>query len=291
MNMKNNMKTVLLLGTLAGLMVGLGNLLGGRGGAVLGLMFAAVMNLGAYWFSDKIALRMSRARPVSPAEAPQLYSAVRRLTQRAGLPMPSLHVIPSDQPNAFATGRNPSHAALAVTEGVLAMLTPEELEGVLAHELAHVRNRDILIASVAATIAGAISFLATMARWGAIFGGGDDEDNPGGLIGVLVASIVAPIAAMIVQMAVSRSREFQADAVGTEIAGRPHGLASALRKLEVASQRIPMAVNPSAAPMFIVNPLRGPWAHGAARLFSTHPPTEERIRRLHQMAGATGYLA
>lgn len=289
--MKNNLKTVLLLGTLAGLMVGLGNLLGGRGGAVLGLMFAAVMNLGAYWFSDKIALRMSRARPVSPAEAPQLYSAVRRLTQRAGLPMPSLHVIPSDQPNAFATGRNPSHAALAVTEGILAMLTPEELEGVLAHELAHVRNRDILIASVAATIAGAISFLATMARWGAIFGGGDDEDNPGGLIGVLVASIVAPIAAMIVQMAVSRSREFQADAVGTEIAGRPHGLASALRKLEVASQRIPMAVNPSAAPMFIVNPLRGPWAHGAARLFSTHPPTEERIRRLHQMAGATGYLA
>ncbi len=289
--MKNNMKTVLLLGTLAGLMVGLGSLLGGRGGAVLGLMFAAVMNLGAYWFSDKIALRMSRARPVTRAEAPQLYSAVRRLTERAGMPMPSLHVIPSDQPNAFATGRNPSHAAVAVTEGILAMLTPEELEGVLAHELAHVRNRDILIASVAATIAGAISFVATMARWGAIFGGGDDEDNPGGLIGVLVASIVAPIAAMIVQLAVSRSREFHADAVGAEIAGRPHGLASALRKLEVASQRIPMAVNPSAAPMFIVNPLRGPWARGAARWFSTHPPTEERIRRLHQMAGATSYLA
>lgn len=289
--MKNNMKTVLLLGTLAGLMVGLGSLLGGRGGAVLGLMFAAVMNLGAYWFSDRIALRMSRARPVTRAEAPQLYSAVRRLTERAGMPMPSLHVIPSDQPNAFATGRNPSHAAVAVTEGILAMLTPEELEGVLAHELAHVRNRDILIASVAATIAGAISFVATMARWGAIFGGGDDEDSPGGLIGVLVASIVAPIAAMVVQLAVSRSREFHADAVGAEIAGRPHGLASALRKLEVASQRIPMAVNPSAAPMFIVNPLRGPWARGTARLFSTHPPTEERIRRLHQMAGATSYLA
>ncbi|HYN98165.1 MAG TPA: M48 family metalloprotease, partial [Actinomycetota bacterium] len=189
--MKNNMKTALLLGSLAGLMVVLGNLLGGRSGAVLGLIFAAVMNLGSYWFSDKIALKMSRARPVSRAEAPELYSAVHRLTQRAGLPMPSLHLIPSKQPNAFATGRNPSHAAVAVTEGILEILSPEELEGVLAHELAHVRNRDILIASVAATIAGAISFVATMARWGAMFGGGDDEDNPGGVFGILVASIVA----------------------------------------------------------------------------------------------------
>lgn len=289
--MKNNLKTVVLLGTLAGLMVGLGNLLGGRGGAVLGLMFAAVMNLGAYWFSDKIALRMSRARPVTRAEAPELYQAVHRLTSRAGMPMPSLHVIPSDQPNAFATGRNPSHAAVAVTEGILAMLTPEELEGVLAHELAHVKNRDILIASVAATIAGAISFVATMARWGAIFGGGDDDESPGGLIGVLVASIVAPIAAVIVQMAVSRSREFEADADGAVIAGRPHGLASALRKLDIASQRIPMAVNPSAAPMFIVNPLRGSWAQGAARMFSTHPPTEERIRRLQAMASSSHFMA
>ncbi len=290
MTVKNNMKTVILLGTLAGLMVWLGNMIAGRSGATIGLVFAAVMNLGAYWFSDKIALKMSRARPISRAEAPQLYSMVYRLTQRAGIPMPSIHIIPSQQPNAFATGRNPSHAAVAVTEGILEMLSPSELEGVLAHELAHVRNRDILIASVAATIAGAISFIATMARWGAMFGGSDEDNNPAGLVGVLVASIVAPLAAMVMQMAVSRSREFQADAVGAEIAGRPNGLSSALRKLEIASQRVPMAVNPSAAPMFIVNPLRGPLAHGAARLFSTHPPTEERIRRLEEMAGRAGYL-
>ncbi|HEX2149275.1 MAG TPA: zinc metalloprotease HtpX [Actinomycetota bacterium] len=289
--MKNNMKTALLLGSLAGLMVVLGNMLGGRSGAVLGLIFAAVMNLGSYWFSDKIALKMSRARPVSRAEAPELYSAVHRLTERAGLPMPTLHLIPSKQPNAFATGRNPAHAAVAVTEGILEILSPEELEGVLAHELAHVRNRDILIASVAATIAGAISFVATMARWGAMFGGGDDEDNPGGVFGILVASIVAPLAAMIMQMAVSRSREFAADALGAEIAGRPQGLANALRKLEVMSQRVPMAVNPSAAPMFIVNPLRGSWAQGASRMFSTHPPTEERIRRLNEISARTGYMA
>lgn len=290
--MKNNMKTALLLGSLAGLMVFLGNLIGGRSGAMLGLVFAAVMNLGSYWFSDRIALKMSRARPVSRGEAPQLYAAVERLTGRAGLPMPSLHLIPSKQPNAFATGRNPAHAAVAVTEGILEILSPDELEGVLAHELAHVRNRDILIASVAATIAGAISFVATMARWGAMFGGGgDDEDNPGGIFGLLAASIVAPIAAMIMQMAVSRSREFAADALGAEIAGRPQGLASALRKLEVMSQRVPMAVNPSAAPMFIVNPLRGPWARGASRMFSTHPPTEERIARLNEMAARTGFLA
>ncbi len=289
--MKNNMKTALLLGSLAGLMVFLGNLLGGRSGAMLGLVFAAVMNLGSYWFSDRIALKMSRARPVSRGEAPELYAAVERLTRRAGLPMPSLHLIPSKQPNAFATGRNPSHAAVAVTEGILEILSPDELEGVLAHELAHVRNRDILIASVAATIAGAISFVATMARWGAMFGGGDDDDNPGGIFGLLAASIVAPIAAMIMQMAVSRSREFAADALGAEIAGRPQGLASALRKLEVMSQRVPMAVNPSAAPMFIVNPLRGAWAQGASRMFSTHPPTEERISRLNEMAARTGYLA
>jgi heat shock protein HtpX len=290
--MKNNMKTALLLGSLAGLMVFLGSLLGGRSGAMLGLGFAAVMNLGSYWFSDRIALKMSRARPVSRGEAPELYAAVERLTRRAGLPMPSLHLIPSKQPNAFATGRNPAHAAVAVTEGILEILSPDELEGVLAHELAHVRNRDILIASVAATIAGAISFVATMARWGAMFGGGgDDEDNPGGILGLLAASIVAPIAAMIMQMAVSRSREFAADALGAEIAGRPQGLASALRKLEVMSQRVPMAVNPSAAPMFIVNPLRGAWAQGASRMFSTHPPTEERISRLNEMAARTGYLA
>jgi heat shock protein HtpX len=290
--LKNNMKTALLLGGLAGLMVVLGNMLGGRSGATFGLILAAFMNLGSYWFSDRIALKMSRARPVSRAEAPQLYAAVQRLTDRAGLPMPTLHLIPSNQPNAFATGRNPEHAAVAVTEGILEILSPDELEGVLAHELAHVRNRDILIASVAATIAGAISFVATMARWGAMFGGSsDDDDNPGGVLGVLVASLVAPLAAMIMQMAVSRSREFAADALGAEIAGRPQGLASALRKLEVMSQRVPMKVNPSAAPMFIVNPLRGAWAQGASRMFSTHPPTEERIRRLNELAVRSGYMA
>jgi heat shock protein HtpX len=212
---------------------------------------------------------------------------VESLTNRAGLPMPKLYLIPSEQPNAFATGRNPSHAAVAVTEGILRMLTPEELQGVIAHELAHVRNRDILIASVAATIAGAISFAAQMAQWSAMFGGrvGDDDDSPGGVIGLLVGIIVAPVAAVILQLALSRSREFQADAIGAEIAGRPHGLASALRKLERGAQQIPMPVNPSAAPLFIVNPLRGNFARGAARLFSTHPSTEERVRRLEQMAG------
>lgn len=285
--MKNNLKTVVLLGALAGLMVGLGNLLGGRGGAIMGLILAAFMNMGAYWYSDKIALKMSRARPLSRSEAPELYTMVESLANRADLPMPNLFIIPSEQPNAFATGRNPSHAAVAVTEGILRMLSPEELQGVIAHELAHVRNRDILITSVAATIAGAISFFASMARWGAMFGGvgGDDDDNPGGIIGLLVGMIVAPIAAVILQMALSRSREFQADATGAEIAGRPQGLASALRKLERGAQQIPMPVNPSAAPMFIVNPLRGRFARGAGHLFSTHPPTEERVRRLEQMAG------
>jgi heat shock protein HtpX len=285
--MKNNLKTVVLLGALAGLMVGLGNLLGGRSGAMLGLIFAAFINLGAYWYSDKIALKMSRARPARRSEAPELYAMVESLANRANLPMPQLYIIPSEQPNAFATGRNPSHAAVAVTEGILRMLSPEELQGVIAHELAHVRNRDILITSVAATIAGAISFVASMARWGAMFGGlgGDDDDNPGGIIGLVVGMIVAPIAAVILQMALSRSREFQADAVGAQIAGRPQGLALALRKLERGAQQIPMPVNPAAASLFIVNPLRGNFARGAARLFSTHPSTEERVRRLEQMAG------
>lgn len=284
--MKNNLKTVLLLATMSGVLVGLGSVVG-RGGAVIGLGIALVMNVGAYWFSDKMALKMSKAKPVSEAEAPELYSSVRRLTQQASLPMPSLHIIPSDQPNAFATGRNPDHAAVAVTRGLMQTLSRDELEGVLAHELAHVRNRDILIASVAATIAAAISFIATMARWGAIFGGGggQDDDGPGGLVALLVASIVAPISAVIIQMAVSRSREFRADAIGAQIAGHPQGLASALRKLEAGANQRPMKVNQSAAPMYIVNPLRGPLARGASKLFSTHPPTAERIARLEQMTG------
>lgn len=283
--MKNNLKTVVLLATMSGVLVGLGSMVG-RGGAMFGLAFALVMNVGAYWFSDKLALKMSKAKPVSEAEAPELYSSVRRLTQGASLPMPSLYIIPSDQPNAFATGRNPQHAAVAVTRGLMQTLSRDELEGVLAHELAHVRNRDILIASVAATIAAAISFIAVMARWGAIFsGGGRDNEGPGGLVSLLVASIVAPISAVIIQMAVSRSREFRADAIGAQIAGHPQGLASALRKLEAGAKQRPMNVNQSAAPMYIVNPLRGPLARGASKLFSTHPPTEERIARLEKMTG------
>jgi heat shock protein HtpX len=289
--MKNNLKTVVLLGSLAGLMVGLGYLWQGRGGAMIGLILAAFMNFGAYWFSDKVALRMSRARPLSRGEAPELYAMVAALADRANIPMPLLYLVPSEQPNAFATGRDPAHAVVAVTEGILKILSPQELQGVIAHELGHVRNRDILITSVAATIAAAISFVAQIARWGAFFGGAgrDDDDGPGGVIGLLVGMIVAPIAALILQMAISRSREFQADATGAQVAGNPQGLASALRKLERGAQQIPMPVNPSAAPLFIVNPLRGRFARGAASLFSTHPPIEERVRRLEAMPTSLTY--
>ena len=282
--MKNNLKTLVLLGALAGLMVGFGQLLGGRSGAVIGFGLAAAMNFGSYWFSDKIALKMSKATPVSREQAPELYEIVEDLTRKADLPMPTLHMVPSDQPNAFATGRNPEHAAVAVTEGIMRILNRDELEGVLAHELSHVKNRDILTTSIAAAIAGGISLLATMARWGAIFGGGGDDDEGGGIAAVLVASIVAPLAAMVVQMAISRSREFQADASGAEVCGHPEELASALRKIEAGARQTPMAVNPSAAPLFIINPLRGVFAQGVARMFMTHPPTEERIQRLEAMA-------
>lgn len=273
--MKNNIKTVFLLGGLTGLLMLIGGAVGGRGGALFGLLMAGVMNFAAYWFSDKLALRMSGAKPVTEAEAPELHATVRKLAAAAGLPMPSVHFIPSEQPNAFATGRNPEHAAVAVTEGILKILTPEELEGVIAHELGHVANRDILISSVAATIAGAISYLAFIARWGA-FMGSDDDDNPLGIIGILVAAIVAPLAAVIIQLAISRSREYQADRSGAELSHRPEALASALKKMDEFAKQIPMPVNPSAAPLFIVNPLRG----GIGGLFSTHPPTAERIRRL-----------
>lgn len=286
--MKNNLKTVVLLGALGGLLVGFGSLLGGRSGATIGLVFAGVVNFASYWFSDKIALKMSRAKPVSRAEAPELYETVENLTSRANLPMPTLHMIPSEQPNAFATGRNPEHAAVAVTEGIMRVLTRDELEGVLAHELAHIKNRDILISSVAATIAAAISWIATMARWGAIFGGGrDDDDNPGGFVALLVASIVAPLAALVVQMAISRSREFHADAGAAAISGRPDQLAAALRKIEAAAERSVLPVSPAAAPLFIINPLRGSFAQGAARMFMTHPPTEERVRRLEELSLST----
>jgi len=282
--MKNNLKTVVLLGSLAGLVVVFGQLLGGRSGAIIGFGIAGVMNFASYWFSAKIALKMSKAKPVTREQAPALYEIVEDLARKADIPMPTLHMVPSDQPNAFATGRNPEHAAVAVTEGIMRILTRDELEGVLAHELSHVKNRDILTTSIAAAIAGGISLLATMARWGAIFGGGSDDDEGGGIAAVLIASIVAPLAAMVVQMAISRSREFQADASGAEVCGNPEGLASALRKIEAGAKQTPMAVNPSAAPLFIINPLRGAFAQGAARMFMTHPPTEERIQRLEAMA-------
>jgi len=281
MTTTNYVKTALLLGLLTGLIVLCGGALGGRSGMLIALVLAAVMNLGSYWFSDKIVLAMYRAKPVSEAEAPRLHSIVDRLVARAGIPKPKLYVLPEEAPNAFATGRNPAHAAVAATAGLLEMMDDEELEGVLAHELAHVKNRDILISSIAATIAGAITMLASMARWGAIFGGfgGRDERDGGGggVLGLLFMAILAPIAAVVIQMAVSRSREYAADSTGARFAGHPEGLARALEKLGRASQRIPMNASPSTSHMFIVKPLSGRAFLG---LFSTHPPIEERVRRL-----------
>jgi heat shock protein HtpX len=281
MTTTNYVKTALLLGLLTGLIVLCGGALGGRGGMLVALVLAAIMNLGSYWFSDKIVLAMYRAQPVSESEAPRLHSIVERLVARAGLPKPKLYVLPQAAPNAFATGRNPSHAAVAVTSGLLQLMDDEELEGVIAHELSHVRNRDILISSIAATIAGAITMLATMARWAAMFGGvggrDDREGGSGGVLGLLFMAILAPIAAVVIQMAVSRSREYAADATGASLAGTPNGLARALEKLSLASKRIPMDASPATSHMFIVNPLSG---RAFLNLFSTHPPIEERIRRL-----------
>jgi heat shock protein HtpX len=278
--MGNSLKTALLLGLLTGFILLAGEYFGGQNGLVLALMFAGLMNFVSYFFSDKIALAMYRAKPITREELPRVYSAVERLTQKAGLPMPKVFVIPSDSPNAFATGRNPSHASVAVTEGILNLLNDEELEGVLAHELGHVRNRDILISSIAATLAGAITFLARMAMWGAMFGGmggGDREERRGGGLGALFMVILAPIAAMLIQMAISRSREYQADATGAQFTGNPYALANALRKLDMYSRRIPMDASPSTAHMFIVKPLMG---MDLGSLFSTHPPIEKRIERL-----------
>ncbi|MBI5115698.1 zinc metalloprotease HtpX [Candidatus Poribacteria bacterium] len=277
----NGLRTMFLLTALTLLFVFVGQVVGGRQGAMFAFVFALIMNFGAYWFSDKLVLAMYRAKPVSPNEAPRLYSIVQGLAISAGLPMPKMYIIPSRSPNAFATGRNPQHAVVAVTEGILDLLDEDELRGVLAHELAHVRNRDMLIGSIAATMAGAIMMLANMARWGAIiggFGGRDDRDN-GGALGLLVAAIVAPIAALLIQMAVSRSREYQADASGAGIAGNPYGLADALAKLESASKTRPIQANPASAHLFIVNPLHG---KSMWNLFSTHPPIEDRIRRLRE---------
>jgi heat shock protein HtpX len=272
-------KTTLLLGLLTGLILVCGQLLGGQAGLVLALGFAAVMNLGAYWFSDKIVLSMYRAKPVSREQAPVLHAITERLCARANLPMPKLYLLPQAAPNAFATGRNPQHAAVAVTTGLMQIMNEEELEGVIAHELAHVKNRDTLISSIAATIAGAISFLAFQARWFAIFGmgGSDRDDDNGGILGLLFLAILAPIAAVIVQMAISRSREYAADATGAAMAGQPYGLARALEKLGAASKRVPLDANPATSHMFIVQPFVG---RNLMNLFSTHPPLETRIRRL-----------
>lgn len=281
----NRLKTTLLLTCLTLLMVFMGSLIGGKTGMVFAFFMACAMNLFSYWFSDRIVLKMYGAQEISENEHPTFYGIVRRLAQQAGLPMPKVYIIPSESPNAFATGRNPDHAAVAATEGILRILTPEELEGVMAHELAHVQNRDILVSTIAATFAGAISMIGNMLQWGAMFGAGrssDDEEGAGGLIGTIAMAIIAPIAAMLIQMAVSRSREYLADESGAKICGRPLALASALRKLHMGAQMMPMEeARPASAHLFIVNPLRG----GALlSLFSTHPPMEDRIARLESMA-------
>ena len=280
----NFFKTVFLLTVLTLLFVFLGGALGGREGMVTALVFAAFMNLGAYWFSDKLVLAMYRAQPLSESQAPAVYRIVRELTQKAGMPMPRIYRIPSPAPNAFATGRNPRHAVVAVTQGILELLSEEELKGVLGHELSHVEHRDILIASIAATLAGAISMLTSWARWALMFGGGrrDEREERTNPLVLLVMVIVAPIAALLIQLAVSRSREFQADEGGARLSENPLYLASALKKLEAATRRIPMLeASPATAHLFIVNPLR---AEGIVKLFSTHPPVEERIERLERMA-------
>ncbi len=283
--MTNILKTFILMAALTALFMLAGQVLGGQQGMVFAFAMALAMNFFAYWFSDKMALAMSGAREISRSEAQGLFNLVENLAGRAGLPAPRVYIIAKDTPNAFATGRDPHHAAVAVTEGLLKLLSRDELEGVLAHELAHIKNRDILISSIAAVMAGAISYLATMSQWAMIFGAGrrgDDEDSAGGFIGTLVMMIVAPTAAALIQMAISRSREYLADATGAAICGHPSSLASALQRLEDYSQRIPMNVNPATAQMYIVNPLT---AGTVANLFSTHPPIQERIRRLMQARG------
>ncbi len=280
--MNNTLKTTVLLGLLTGLLILIGGYFGGTQGMGIAFVIAFLMNFGSYWFSDRIVLAMYSARAATEAEAPDLYRIVRGLTQRSHMPMPRIYIIPTETPNAFATGRNPEHAAVAATEGILRILNEEELEGVLSHELSHVQNRDTLISTVAATLAGVIVMLARMAMWMPFFGGGgrDDEDRGGGMLGFLFLAILAPIAATLIQLAISRSREFQADESGARLSHKPYALASALQKLEVAANRLPMDANPATSHLFIVNPLRG---DALFRLFSTHPPIEERIARLRAL--------
>jgi heat shock protein HtpX len=282
--MSNTLKTTALLAALTVMFVLIGGMVGGEQGMVVAFLFAGLMNFASYWWSDRIVLWMYGAQEVTEAQAPQLHDLVRRLAQRAGLPMPKVYIIPTETPNAFATGRNPQHAAVAATEGILRILTVDELEGVMAHELGHVRNRDILISTIAATLAGAIMVLARMAQFAAIFGGGrssdDDEGGSAGILGMVVLAIVAPLAAMLIQMAISRAREFLADAAGAQISRKPGALADALLKLERAATAVPMTASPATAHMFIVNPLRG---SSLLKLFSTHPPVGERVARLRAM--------
>ncbi|HEY7039847.1 MAG TPA: zinc metalloprotease HtpX [Methylomirabilota bacterium] len=285
--MGNLVKTGVLLAALTVLLVLIGGALGGQQGMILAFVMAMVMNFGSYWFSDRIVLAMYRAQPVDEAQAPGLYRIVRTLATRAGIPMPRIYILPDETPNAFATGRNPQHAAVAVTDGIMRIMSEEELEGVLAHELSHVQNRDTLIMAIAATLAGAITYVAHMAQWAMIFGGGrrdsdEHESGGGGVLGGLLMIVVAPLAATLIQLAVSRSREYQADASGAQMAGQPWGLAKALEKLEMASKMAPMQdATPATAHLFIVNPLTG---GGWTTLFSTHPPIAERVARLRAMS-------
>jgi heat shock protein HtpX len=287
----NAFRTTILLAVLTALLIWAGDLMGGRQGALIALIFAGGMNFFSYWFSDKMVIAMYQGQEITASDDPELYGIVQDLAQRAGLPMPRVYMLPQDTPNAFATGRNPQHAAVAVTQGIRRILSKRELAGVLGHELTHVINRDILVSTIAATLAGAISYLAYMAQWAAIFGGNRSRDDEGGgnIFGLLFMMIVAPLAAMLIQMAVSRSREYGADEGGAKITGDPLALAGALRKLEMGAQNLPLQVNDATAKatahMFIVNPLTG---GGLANLFSTHPPMEERIARLEEMAAKMG---
>ena len=280
--MSNMFKTALLLAVLTAMLIVIGNALGGQQGMLVAFVLALAMNFFSYWFSDRIVLAMYGARPLDETQAPGLYAMVRRLATRAGIPMPRVYLIPTDTQNAFATGRSPRHAAVAGTEGILRLLDDEELEGVLAHELAHVANRDVLISTIAATLAGAVTYLAHMAQWAAMFGGRQHDDEEGSVnpVAAMVLAVVAPLAAMLVQLAVSRSREYQADASGAAYTRKPWGLAKALEKLQMAQQLQPMEANPATAHLFIVNPLSG---RALMNLFSTHPPIEERIARLRAM--------
>jgi len=283
--MSNSVKTAALLAAMTVLFILIGGMLGGEQGMVVAFLFAGLMNFASYWWSDRVVLWMYGAQEVTEAQAPQFHALVRRLAQRAGLPMPKVYIIPTDSPNAFATGRNPQHAAVAATEGILRILSPDELEGVMAHELGHVRNRDILISTIAATMAGAIMMLARMAQFAAMFGGARRQDDDeggggGGIVGMILLAILAPLAAMLIQMAISRAREYLADATGAQISRKPWALADALEKLERGATALPMEANPSTAHLFIVNPLRG---SSLLNLFSTHPPVEQRVARLRAM--------